>query len=52
MPYISVTTKIPLAVSSRCVFTYAVNKITLAKRLREPMEVMSRLLLIKFSRNS
>ncbi len=39
--------KMPLAVLSRCVFTYIVNKITLASRESEPIEVISLLSLRK-----
>ena len=52
IPYKRVVTKIPLAVLSRCVFTYIVNKTALAKRHRAPTEVINPLVLKKYSRNS
>ena len=47
IPYKRVVTKIPLAVLSRCVFIYIVNKTALAKRQRAPTEVINPLVLKK-----
>lgn len=47
IPYTRVVTKIPLAVLSRCVFIYSVNKTAFAKRQRAPTEVIKLLVLKK-----
>jgi hypothetical protein len=47
IPYTRVVAKIPLAVLSRCVFIYIVNKTAFAKRQRAPTEVISPLVLKK-----